>query len=148
MSASIEKLRGALQQAAGDWDWKFSYAPKPGQQRIKITAQKIGRPELCRTIIFTEELCKTLTTSELVRHVTALLSSMPKEHKPHLSNAPDRVGRAVEPVKSLDQDYHTMRRSYAMKVADLRDKTVATPRPNLWLSLLGMSLRNLQITRK
>ena len=148
MSAFIEKLRSAREQAAGEWDWKFSYAPKPGQQRIKITAKKIGRPEICKTIVFTEELCKTLTAPELARHITTLMSSIPKEEPQAISDTTIAPSGKVVPPTSLDQDYHLMRRSYAMKVSDLKGKPVVTARPNLWLSLLGMSLRNLQIARK
>jgi len=145
----IERLSMALNKASDEWDWKFSYAPKPGQQRIKITGWRIDRPEISKTVIFTEELCKTLSTTEMVQHVLNLLPYLPVDNESSARHQVPVISQKPMPqASSLHSQYQTMRKSYRMNVADIDARPGRGARSGAWLSFLGISLQNLQLTRK
>ena len=147
--ALIEKLSQALHKASDEWEWNFSYAPKPGQQRVKIVAKKIGSPELCRTLVFTEELCKTLPMPELVQHVMRLLPQAPKTEiaRPFLRSPTPFKPTAPQPI-TLELEYQSMRKSYERNVTDLKEEAIAANRPTSWLHFFGLTLRNLSLGRR
>lgn len=148
MAASIEKLSEALIQTSDQWKWELSFAPKPGQQRIKIVAHKIGVPAICRTFIFAEELCKTLPLAELVRHIISLLPTGVEEQNYPRRVPCDGIGRIVKTeTPTLHSQYREMRKSYAMNVADLKDKAVPI-RAHSWSNIFTKSIRQLPLVRK
>ncbi|MBA4150748.1 MAG: hypothetical protein H0X66_21760 [Verrucomicrobia bacterium] len=79
-----------------------------------------------------------------------LLPHHPMDHE--VRNQPPQsalFGAApASPPATLESEYSALRESYERRVSNLKEKGVGAPRGNVWLSFLGLSLRNMQFVRK
>ena len=117
MSAKIREIRSVLEQQEREWNWEFSYAPLPGNQRIKVTAVSKESPSRAKTIYLGAGLLDQLPPTRIAQNLLALLPTIPEVRSPSAPQIP-----AIADAKS---HYEQLRKIYGAKVQELRDASVA-----------------------
>ena len=113
MSAKIREIRSILEQQEQKWNWEFSYAPLPGNQRIKVTALSKESPERAKTIYLGAALLEQLPPTRIAQNLLTLLPTIPEVRGPSAPQIP-----AIADAKS---HYEQLRKIYGAKVQELRD---------------------------
>ena len=122
MSVLIEKIHQSLKESTSDWSWEFAYAPKPGQQRIKIIAVNKQNPEQRKVLVLAEDLFKKVPMQNLAQNIVRLIPTLPEGsgELPCPRHDMLRPMRPVEKACSAREQYQYMRRAYQDAVSDLR----------------------------
>lgn len=142
MSDTIKRINEALEGMATEWKWDFAYAPKPGQQRIKITAHSKKEPGEVKVIVLAEDLFKKLAVADVARNIVRLLPSIPAgagdETKPSEPVAPVNIKRAAAP--NPQHQYQQLRENYRRHVVDLKMQALPLEQQPDWTANFGRSV--------
>lgn len=117
MSAKIREIRAALEEQQKDWNWEFSYAPLPGNQRIKVTAVSKEPPKRARTIYLGAGLVDQLPPSRIAQSLLTLLPTIPE--------ARENTTQQEPPASDAKSHYDQLRKIYAAKVQELRETSTS-----------------------
>ena len=117
MSEKIREIRGVLEQQEQEWNWEFSYAPLPGNQRIKVMAVSKASPSRAKMIYLGAALLDHLPPTRIAQNLLTLLPTIPEVRTPSAPQIP-----AVADAKS---HYEQLRKIYSTKVEELRHSSVS-----------------------
>ena len=141
MSVTIKKLNETFDQVGADWNWQFTYAPKPGQQRIKITAINRKDTAQVKVIVLAEDLFKKLPIDDVAKNVIRLLPNIPNSAAEPVRIeplAPVAIKRAA--ALSAGKQYQQLRQSYRRHVTDLQPRAGVFPSEGDWTTTFSRSV--------
>jgi hypothetical protein len=123
MSALIENIHRTLKDLTIEWNWELTYAPKPGQNRIKFTAINRYNPKQRKVLILTEELVKQVPILKLANNIIHLLPTLPEcpaGESPAAQRELTQPMKRVELNYSARERYEMLRRRYQGTLDNVR----------------------------
>ncbi len=152
MSALIQNLHVALEEATPEWTWSFVYTSEPRRRRIRLIGRNRQNPSQFKIIVLPETLIQETPAENIARSMARLLPVLPTSAHNGEDYAATGEGDKTAfaraetnaPIQTQDP-YKLLQKNYRQALEDLQTNA-ATACPfteESWSAVVGRNINRL-----